>query len=53
MGKKKSSISEAKSYSEIGEFWDAHDVTEYWDQTRPVEFEVDLESDRLPVNRSG
>jgi hypothetical protein len=44
MDENKSSISKAQSYQEIGEFWDTHDVTDFWDQTKPVEFEVDLES---------
>jgi tRNA (cmo5U34)-methyltransferase len=43
MDDNKSSISDAQSYEEIGEFWDTHDVSDYWEQTRPVEFEVDLE----------
>jgi hypothetical protein len=41
----KSSISNAKSYAEMGEFWDTHDLTDFWDQTEPVAFEVDLQSD--------
>jgi hypothetical protein len=40
----KSSISEAQSYQEMGEFWDTHDVGDYWDQTKPAEFEVEIES---------
>jgi hypothetical protein len=42
MTRNKSSISKAQSYREIGEFWDAHDVTSYWDATKPVQFEVDI-----------
>lgn len=45
MSESKSSISQAQSYREIGEFWDTHDVTEYWDATEPVEFEVDIQSE--------
>ena len=45
MSESKSSISQAQSYQEIGEFWDTHDVTEYWDTTEPVEFEVDIQSE--------
>ena len=45
MGEYKSSISQAKTYQEIGEFWDTHDVTDYWDQTESVEFEVDIQSE--------
>ncbi len=41
----KSSISQAQSYKEIAEFWDTHDVADYWDQTEPVEFEVDIQSE--------
>ncbi len=41
----KSSISNATSYAEIGEFWDTHDLTDFWDQTEPAQFEVDLQSD--------
>jgi hypothetical protein len=43
--KSRSSISRAKSYKEIGDFWDTHDLSDYWDQTKPVEFEVDIESE--------
>jgi hypothetical protein len=45
MARNRSSISKAKSYAEIGEFWDTHDLADYWDQTKPVEFEVDLQSE--------
>ncbi len=44
MNENKSSISQAISYLEIGEFWDNHDVTDYWEQTKPVNFEVDIQS---------
>lgn len=43
MIKHKSSVSEATSYKEIGEFWDAHDLSEFWDKTRAASFEVDIE----------
>jgi hypothetical protein len=45
MARNKSSISKASTYEEIGEFWDTHDLTDYWDQTKPVEFEVELQSE--------
>ena len=45
MSEGKSKISEARSYREIAEFWDTHDMTDYWDQTEPVEFEVDIQSE--------
>lgn len=40
----RSSISNATSYEEIGEFWDEHDTADYWEQTYPVEFKVNLQS---------
>jgi hypothetical protein len=45
MSGSRSSISKARSYKEIGEFWDTHDLADYWEQTQPVEFEVDLQSE--------
>jgi hypothetical protein len=30
MKKSKSSISKARSYAEIGEFWDEQDLSDYW-----------------------
>ena len=42
MNENKSSISNATTYQEMGEFWDGHELTDFWEQTRPVEFEVDL-----------
>ncbi len=46
MKESKSSISEAQSYQEIGEYWDTHDLSEQWEQTEAVEFEVDIESEK-------
>jgi hypothetical protein len=43
MKKSKSSISKARSYAEIGEFWDKHDLSDYWSKTRRVKFDVVLE----------
>jgi hypothetical protein len=45
MPRRKSSISKAQSYREIGEFWDTHDLAEQWEQTQPAEFEVELQSE--------
>ena len=45
MRKNKSSISEATSYKETGEFWDTHDLTEFWDKTKKASFGVDIESE--------
>lgn len=47
MAKRKSSISKASSYEEMGEFWDRHDTTDYADQTHEVEFEIDLKSAKV------
>ncbi|UCH97430.1 MAG: hypothetical protein JSV88_11410 [Candidatus Aminicenantes bacterium] len=47
MRKNKSSISKASSYQEIGEFWSEHDLTDFWDQTKPVEFEVNIQSEKI------
>ena len=41
----KSTISEAGTYREIGEFWDTHDLADYWDQSEAVDFEVDIQSE--------
>ena len=45
MKRGKSSISKAKSYKEIGEFWDIHNLSDFWDQTKRVKFEVGIESE--------
>ncbi len=45
MSKGKSIISEAQSYKDIGDFWDTHDLADYWEQTYPVEFQVDVQSE--------
>ncbi|VVB84262.1 CopG antitoxin of type II toxin-antitoxin system [uncultured archaeon] len=45
MKKIKTSISKSQSYEEIGEYWDKHDLAEHWEETKPVEFEVDIQSE--------
>lgn len=47
MSEGRSHISRARSYREIGEFWDTHDLGEYWEQTEPAEFEVDIRSSTI------
>jgi len=47
MRKDRSTVSKAKSYKELGEFWDTHDLSDFWDQTKKVEFEVDIKSEIL------
>ena len=42
---RRSSMSKAKSYKEIGDFWDTHDLSDFWDKTKEVEFEVNIESE--------
>jgi CopG antitoxin of type II toxin-antitoxin system len=53
MRKSKSSISKARSYAEIGEFWDRQDLSNYWGKTRKVKFEVVLEPEATyyPIER--
>jgi hypothetical protein len=53
MARNSSSISDATSYSEIGAYWDEHDLEEVWDETRPVDIEVDLRSEKryYPIAR--
>lgn len=34
------SISQAETLEEIGDFWDTHSLDDYWKETREVEFEV-------------
>lgn len=43
MKRSKTTLSKAKSYREIGEFWDTHDLGEFWEQTKPVRMSVSLE----------
>jgi len=45
MKKAKSSLSHAKSYAEIGIYWDAHDLSDCWRETRKAAFEVEIESE--------
>ncbi len=45
MRKHKSSVSQAASYREIGEFWDIHDLSNFWGKTKKVSFEVKVESE--------
>ena len=42
MAENKSSISKKKSYREIGEYWDSHDLP---DDSKEVQFSVELNSD--------
>jgi len=44
----KSSISKFGSYSEIGRFWDEHDLDEFWHKTRRVKV---AEANRSTIQR--
>ena len=45
MKKSKSSVSKASTYAEIGVFWDIHDLSKFWDKTKPVTFDIAMESE--------
>jgi hypothetical protein len=53
MKKNKTSISKARSYAQIGEFWDKHDLSDYWGKTRKVKFDMvlDPEATYYPVQK--
>ncbi len=42
----RSSVSNASSYREIGEYWDEHDLEDAWDPARKVTFEVNIQARR-------
>ncbi len=42
---RKSSVSKARTYAGMGDFWDEHDLSDYWGKTRSVRVDVDLESE--------
>lgn len=43
--RRKSSVSKARTYAEMGEFWDEHDLSDFWSKTRPARADVELESE--------
>jgi hypothetical protein len=52
MKDRKASTSKARSYAEMGEYWDTHDASKAWDQGEPVEFEIDIKPRlRRPQNQ--
>lgn len=53
MSGNKSSISKAHTYQEMGEFWDEHDLTDYWEETKEVEFTINIQTERryYPIDR--
>jgi hypothetical protein len=48
-GGQRGSISQGRTPWEIGEFWDAHDLTEYSEQTRDVTQQVEVALPPRPV----
>lgn len=46
MSKNRASISKGRSYLEIGDYWSEHDLGEVYDQTKPVEIDVDIRSQK-------
>jgi len=53
MSKNKSTISKSSTYSEMGEYWDQHDLADVWDHTESVDFVVTIQSERIyfPIDR--
>ena len=45
MRKPKTSVSNARSYKKIAEFWDTCDLSDFWGKTRATKFEVDIQSE--------
>jgi len=45
MNRGRSTVSKAKSYKEIADFWDSHDLSDFWEQTKKADFEVDVKSE--------
>jgi|SRR5687768_10934485 len=43
MKKGKTSVSKARSYAQIGEFWDEHNLGDFWTRTKKINFDVVLE----------
>ena len=54
MRKSKSSVSKSRSYVEIGEFWEVHDLSDFWGKTKKVKFDVDIQSEvtYYPIERN-
>lgn len=45
MKNNKGNLSEARSYKEIGDFWDTHDLSDFWNKTKKITFDVDVRSE--------
>lgn len=46
MKRNNSSISKSKTYEELGDFWDSHDLTNFNSQTNKAHFDVDIKSEK-------
>ena len=46
MAENRTKLSKATSYSEIGAYWDSHDLADHWDQSSEAHFDVVIESSR-------
>ena len=46
MKKNKSSISKATSYEKMGDFWASHDLTDFNNETKKVNFDVEIKNDK-------
>ena len=43
----KSSVSKSKSYEQMGEFWDSHDLTEFGSKTKKTGFDIEIKKDKI------
>jgi hypothetical protein len=43
----RSSISKARTYKEIGEYWDTHSLSDVWEKGYDVEMQVDISSQQF------
>ena len=50
----KTSISNAASYEDMADFWDARDSADYWDEVPSAEFDIDADAQAVyyPLNMS-
>jgi CopG antitoxin of type II toxin-antitoxin system len=46
MKQSEASKSQGRTYREVGEYWDSHDLGEVWEDAPPVDIEVDISSQK-------
>ncbi len=46
MSKGRTTISKAKAYKDIAEYWDSHSLSSYLGKTKEVEFDVHIDSEQ-------